>query len=62
MIKQKCFELFVDHIYHYLNMKEDYYWFECLLCELPIEDNVSIIRGFTYSYKMYKAKFFENKR
>ena len=34
--------------------------FECLLCELPIEDNVSIIRGFLPIHsKCTRAKFFE---
>jgi len=37
--------------------------FECLLCELPIEDNVSIIRGFLPIHaKCTRAKFFENKK
>ena len=37
--------------------------FDCLLCELPIEDNVSIIRGFLPIHaKCTRAKFFENKK
>lgn len=37
--------------------------FECLLCELPIEDNVSIIRGFLPIHaKCTRAKFFENRK
>lgn len=37
--------------------------FECLLCELPIEDNVSVIRGFLPIHaKCTRAKFFENKK
>ena len=37
--------------------------FECLLCELPIKDEVSIVRGFLPIHaKCTRGKFFENRK